>query len=145
MEATQIVLASRPKGLPGDDQFRSETITLPVLKEDEVLVKASYFSVDPYMRGRMNESKSYVPPYKINEPIVGGGIGEIIESKSGKFKKGDIVQGLFPWATESVFNAGDLQKIDIKPGSCFLLSWHPGDAWVNSLFWIVAYWKTKSR
>ena len=112
MQVKQIVLASRPKGMPTNEQFRSETIELPGLQEDEVLVKALYFSVDPYMRGRMNDSKSYVPPYAIDEPIKGGGIGKIEETKSGKFQKGDIVVGLFPWATESINKASSLQKID---------------------------------
>ncbi len=102
MDVKQIVLAIRPKGMPSKEQFRTETIALPELQDGEVLVKALYFSVDPYMRGRMNDAKSYAPPYKIDEPIVGGGIAKIIETKSGNFQKGDIVQGFLPWATESV-------------------------------------------
>ncbi|MEO8824074.1 MAG: NADP-dependent oxidoreductase [Ginsengibacter sp.] len=114
MQVKQIVLASRPKGMPTNDQFREETITLPDLQEDEVLVKALYFSVDPYMRGRMNDSKSYAPPYAIDEPIKGGGISKVQETKSGKFQKGDIVAGLFPWATESINKAAGVQKIDAR-------------------------------
>ena len=112
MEVQQIVLASRPKGLPTKDQFRTETITLPELEDGDVLIKALYFSVDPYMRGRMNDAKSYTAPYKIGEPIMGGGIGKIIDTKAAGFQKGDIVQGFFPWATEFVHKANSLQKID---------------------------------
>ena len=112
MEVQQIVLVSRPKGLPTKDQFRTETITLPELEDGDVLIKALYFSVDPYMRGRMNDAKSYTAPYKIDEPIMGGGIGKIIDTKAAGFQKGDIVQGFFPWATESVHKAHSLQKID---------------------------------
>ncbi|HZI69002.1 MAG TPA: NADP-dependent oxidoreductase [Hanamia sp.] len=112
MDVKQIVLSNRPKGLPSKDDFRTEKITLPQLKNDEVLIKAKYFSVDPYMRGRMNDAKSYTPPYKIEEPIVGGGIGKVLESKSNHFKKDEIVQGHFPWATEFIAKAENLQKIN---------------------------------
>ncbi len=112
MKINQFVLASRPKGMPSKDQFRTETYIVPALREDEVLVEALYFSVDPYMRGRMNDAKSYAPPFKIDEPITGGGIGKIIETKSTSFQKGDVVQGTFPWATQFVHNANSIQKID---------------------------------
>ncbi len=122
MNAQQIVLASRPKGLPTTDNFRTESITLPGLQNGEVLIKTKYFSVDPYMRGRMNDVKSYAPPYNVNAPIYGGGIGEIIESNSDNFKKGDVVRGNFPWATEVVIDAKPLMKIDtnIAPETYFL-------------------------
>jgi len=112
MDIKQIVLASRPKGMPSEEQFRTETVSLPQLQDGEVLVKALYFSVDPYMRGRMNDAKSYAPPYKVDEPIVGGGIAKIVETKSANFQKDDIVQGSLPWATESVAKGQSLQKID---------------------------------
>jgi len=114
MKVKQIVLSSRPKGMPTKDQFRTETFTLPALQDGEVLTKALYFSVDPYMRGRMNDAKSYVAPYKVDEPIVGGGIGKIIETRSSGFQKDDLVQGFFPWATESVHKATTVQKIDTE-------------------------------
>lgn len=114
MKVKQILLASRPKGMPSKDQFRTETVTLPELQDGEVLTKALYLSVDPYMRGRMNDVKSYVAPYKVDEPIIGAGIGKIIETKSSAFQKDDLVQGSFPWATESVHKASTLQKIDTE-------------------------------
>jgi NADPH-dependent curcumin reductase CurA len=74
------------------------------------------------MRGRMNDAKSYAPPYKIDEPIMGGAICEIMETKSGSFQKGDLVQGFLPWATELVHKADSLQKIDtnLAPASYYL-------------------------
>jgi NADPH:quinone reductase len=122
MNAQQIVLASRPKGLPTKENFRTESITLPGLQSGEVLIKTKYFSVDPYMRGKMNDVKSYTPPYNVNAPIYGGGIGEIIESSSDNFEKGDVVRGNFPWATEVVVDAKSAAKIDttIAPETYFL-------------------------
>ncbi len=112
MNAKQIVLASRPQGVPTKENFRTESYTLPALNHEEVLIKGLYFSVDPYMRGRMNDVKSYSPPFRINEPIYGNAIGEIKESKSAGFKQGDLVRGILPWATESVTNAQSIVKID---------------------------------
>jgi NADPH:quinone reductase len=114
MNVKQIVLAGRPKGLPTKDIFRTETVTLPALQEGQVKVKALYFSVDPYMRGRMNDAKSYAPPFEVNAPVYGNAIGEIIESKVVDFKKGDLIRGTLPWATESVVNAKAVIKIDIS-------------------------------
>jgi NADPH-dependent curcumin reductase CurA len=112
MNAQQIVLASRPEGVSGQQNFRTENYTLPSLKEEEVLIKALYFSVDPYMRGRMNDLKSYAKPFGVNEPIYGIAIGEIKESKSTSFKEGDLVRAILPWATESVISAESVIKID---------------------------------
>ncbi len=112
MNAQQIVLANRPLGLPTPETFRTETIPIGELKEGEVLVKGLFFSVDPYMRGRMNDTKSYSPPYELNAPITGGVVGRIEESKTEDFKKGDTVTGVLPWATESIVTARSLKKID---------------------------------
>jgi len=122
MNVQQIVLASRPKGLPTKENFRTESLALPGLQSGEVLIKSKYFSVDPYMRGKMNDVKSYTPPYQVNAPIYGGGIGEVIESESENFKKGDVVRGNFPWATEAVVDSKSLTKIDttIAPATFYL-------------------------
>jgi NADPH:quinone reductase len=122
MNAKQIVLASRPKGLPGKKTFRTETVSLPELEDGEVLVKGLYYSVDPYMRGRMNDVKSYSPPYQVNAPVVGGVIGEIEDTKSDDFKKGDKITGMFPWSTKFIVPAKALRKIDIDiaPASYYL-------------------------
>ena len=122
MNVKQIVLASRPKGLPTKENFRIETVTLPGLQDGEVLVKGLYFSVDPYMRGRMDDAKSYAPPFQVNAPVYGNAIAEIIESKSKNFKKGDLVKGTLSWATESVVNYKSVTKIDtsIAPPTYYL-------------------------
>lgn len=122
MSAKQIILASRPKGLPGKKTFRTETLSLPELKDGEVLVRGLYYSVDPYMRGRMNDVKSYSPPYQVNAPITGGVVGEIEETRSEAFKKGDLITGMLPWATEFLAPAKAIKKIDtsIAPPSYYL-------------------------
>jgi hypothetical protein len=112
MNAQQIVLVSRPNGIPTKENFRTESVALPALNQQEVLIKGLYFSVDPYMRGRMNDVKSYAPPFQLNKPIYGNAIGEIEKSKSPRFKEGDLVRGILPWATETVTNAESIVKIE---------------------------------
>lgn len=114
MNTSRFVLASRPIGLPSSDNFRLENTFTEELKKDEVLLKAWYFSVDPYMRGRMSSAKSYAASYEIDKPIMGGVVAKIIESKSGDLRSGDIVVGTLPWATYSVAKAGDLRKVDVQ-------------------------------
>lgn len=122
MNVRQIVLASRPSGLPAKENFRTEAIVLPDIKDNEVLAEGLYYSVDPYMRGRMNDVKSYVPPYQVGLPINGNVVAEIKESRSDDFKVGDIVKGNLPWATAVVVSAGSIIKIDptIAPPGYFL-------------------------
>lgn len=112
MKAKQIVLASRPKGMPNESNFRFEEIELKSLKSGEVLLKPLYVSVDPYMRGRMSDAKSYAEPFTVNDPIVGGVVAIVEESQSTSFKKGDEVLGMLPWATFCVHDTKGLQKID---------------------------------
>lgn len=122
MKTKQIVLNSRPKGLPTQENFRMEAVDLPKVSNGEVQVKGIYYSVDPYMRGRMNEAKSYVPPYQVGAPIEGGVVAEVVDSKSEQFKSGDKVIGNLPWATEAVVNSKVLKKIDtdLAPASYYL-------------------------
>ena len=112
MTTEQIILTSRPKGLPNLENFRFEDVDLPSVQTGEVLLKGLYYSVDPYMRGRMNEAKSYTPPFQLDKPIEGGVIAEVIESKSDNFKSGDVVLGILPWAKEFIVPEKDLRKID---------------------------------
>jgi len=114
MNTRQIVLASRPKGLPVKENFRFENIELDEIKSGEVLLKSLFLSVDPYMRGRMNDVKSYTPPFEINMPIAGGGVAEVAESRNDSFRKGDTVYGMLPWATYSVNTGANIRKIDTK-------------------------------
>jgi NADPH:quinone reductase len=112
MKTKQIVLHTRPKGKPTLSNFKTIEVELPALKEEEVLLKALYYSVDPYMRGRMNDAKSYVTPFTINAPIEGGVVAEVIESKSNNYSIGDVVVGMLPWQENTVSNEANIQKID---------------------------------
>ena len=93
----EIRLASRPNGIPAAANFTLVRTELDPLPDQQVLVRNLYMSVDPYMRGRMNEGKSYVPPFALGQPLEGGAIGEVIESRAQEFKPGDIVTSRFGW------------------------------------------------
>ena len=122
MTTKQIVLASRPKGSPTLDNFKFENIELPEIQIGEVLLKGLYYSVDPYMRGRMNDAKSYVPPFQVDQPIESSVIATVSESKSDNFKPGDMVSGMLPWRKEFIAVEKSLHKIDatIAPASYYL-------------------------
>jgi NADPH-dependent curcumin reductase CurA len=104
-------LKSRPKGMPTHDNFELKDIELPALGEGMIRVQNRWLSVDPYMRGRMNEVKSYVPPFQVGEPMEGGAIGEVIESKAEGFAPGDLVQHMGGWRDEAVVPARAAQKL----------------------------------
>ncbi|WP_442956511.1 NADP-dependent oxidoreductase [Paenibacillus sp. YIM B09110] len=108
----KILLRSRPQGWPTDENFEFQEAPLPQPGEGQVLIRAIYLSVDPYMRGRMSAAKSYVEPYRIGEVIEGGGVGEVIESRSDKFQPGDKVLGMLGWQLYGVADADKLRKID---------------------------------
>ncbi len=112
MKVRQFVLASRPSGLPVEGNFRIENKELPELKEDEVLLKSWYISVDPYMRGRMSDAKSYSAPFEIDKPISGSAVAKVVESKSALLKPGDTVQGFLPWSTYSIGKVENFRKVD---------------------------------
>ena len=109
----EILLKSRPKGRPTKDDFKINEIDKPKPNDGEVLLKSKYVSVDPYMRGRMRDEKSYVPPFQLNEPIEGGIIAEVIESKNEKFKIGEYVNGSnLQWKIFQTSTGENLQKVD---------------------------------
>lgn len=112
MKTKSILLNSRPQGMPTQDNFKFTEEELPDLQEGEVLLKALYVSVDPYMRGRMSDAKSYAAPYQVHEPIVGGIVAEVVESRNDQYKKGTIVEGRLPWQTYSISQGKDLNIID---------------------------------
>ncbi|WP_016989071.1 NADP-dependent oxidoreductase [Flavobacterium sp. ACAM 123] len=112
MTTRQIILQSQPVGTPTLKDFKIKSTTLNKIQSGEVLLKGLYYSVDPYMRGRMNDAKSYVAPFKINEPLEGGVVATVVESKSDDFKVGDTVVGNFPWKEMFVANEAKLQKVD---------------------------------
>jgi len=104
-------LKSRPSGLPTEDNFELKPVELPPLADGQVRVKNLWLSVDPYMRGRMNDVKSYVPSFQVGEPMDGGAIGEVIESKAEGFQPGDLVQHMSGWRDEAVVPARIAQKL----------------------------------
>ncbi|MFC0272906.1 NADP-dependent oxidoreductase [Metabacillus herbersteinensis] len=108
----QISLAKRPQGLPNLEDFNFKEGVFPTPVSGEVVVKTLYLSVDPYMRGRMQDAKSYVAPYQLNEVITGGVIGEVVESRSTEFQEGDVVIGMLGWQEYSVASAAELRRID---------------------------------
>ena len=111
----QILLASRPKGEATADNFRLVEAEVPALKDGQVLVRNHFLSLDPYMRGRMNDAKSYAAPQPIDEVMIGGTVGEVVESKSDAFKTGDKVVGMGGWQQYCVVDAsqpGLLRKVD---------------------------------
>ena len=111
----QIVLDNRPEGEAVAGNFKLVTTDTPALNDGEVLVRHHYLSLDPYMRGRMNESKSYAVPQPLGEVMIGGTVGEVVESKHPKFKTGDQVVGMGGWQEYSVVDGnapGMLRKVD---------------------------------
>ncbi|MBT2572486.1 NADP-dependent oxidoreductase [Bacillus sp. ISL-51] len=117
----QIQLARRPEGIPVHEDFRFETISVPEPKDGEVLVKTLYVSVDPYMRGRMQDTKSYVEPFALDAALTGGVIAEVI-SDGAKLKKGDVVIGTLAWQEYSSVSESSLRKVDtgIAPAQAYL-------------------------
>lgn len=108
MNSQQIHLASRPSGMPTQDNFKLVEAELPAIQDGEVLVKNTWMSVDPYMRGRMVVSDSYIAPFEINEVLEGGAIGEVIESKNADFPVGSKVSNISGWRTTFISDGSDL-------------------------------------
>jgi NADPH-dependent curcumin reductase CurA len=104
-------LMSRPQGLPAIDDFALEDIDLPPVADGQLRVRNLWLSVDPYMRGRMNDVKSYVPPFALGQPMEGGAIGKVLESKAEGFVPGDLVQHMAGWRDEAVIDARTAQKL----------------------------------
>ena len=104
-------LMSRPTGLPTADNFALKEFALPAMADGMVHLANRYLSVDPYMRGRMNDVKSYVPPFQINAPMEGGAIGEVVESRDPGFAPGDMVMHMAGWRDEAVVPAAALNKL----------------------------------
>ena len=122
MNTKQIVLSSRPKGKPVMANFETKNIDLPELADKEIILEAMYFSVDPYMRGRMNDAKSYAPPFELGKPITGGVIAKVIKSNATNFKENDLVTGNLPWQQHCIATENSVVKIDttIAPASYYL-------------------------
>ena len=117
-----IVLSKRPEGLPKLSDFKTITESVPELSTGEMLLQTKFVSVDPYLRGRMNDVKSYIPPFEIDKPITSGIIAEVMASKNEAFTKGDFVSGMLPWKEKSISNGEGLLKVDASkaPLSAYL-------------------------
>lgn len=120
--AREIHLAARPQGWPTPDDFRTVDTPLPDPGPGEVLVRNTFLSVDPYMRGRMNDVKSYVPPFALDAPMDGGAVGEVIASATDDLAVGDTVLHQAGWRTHALLPAGAARRIDVSqvPASAYL-------------------------
>jgi hypothetical protein len=117
-QAREIRLKSRPVGTPAADNFELAEIELPALKDGEALVRNLWMSVDPYMRGRMYDRPSYVPPFQLGEALQGGAIGEVVQSNDPNLKPGDLVESMLGWRDHFVAFGGALQRLpaeDVPP------------------------------
>jgi len=118
----QVLLASRPHGAINEGNFRIVDVPLPQPGDGEVLVRNEWLSLDPYMRGRMSDAKSYVPPAALDAVMVGQTVGEVIASRDPRFAVGDKVLTALGWQSHGVAKAADLTKVDAKraPPSYYL-------------------------
>ncbi len=108
----EIRLKRRPEGLPVDSDFELARVPMPEIRDGELLVRNIYMSVDPYMRGRMMDRKSYVPPFQLNQPLDGGAVGQVVDSKSHGFKIGDYVLNFQGWREYVVSDGTGLTLVD---------------------------------
>ena len=108
----QIILAARPEGLPKETDFSLVEAPVPEPADGQFLVKNNYLSVDPYMRGRISEIKSYAEPVVIGDVMVGGTVGRVIESKHPSYKQGDVVVGYLGWQEYALSDGTGIQQFD---------------------------------
>ncbi|HEY2068822.1 MAG TPA: NADP-dependent oxidoreductase [Rhizomicrobium sp.] len=118
----EIRLKSRPVGMPKPSDFEMAETEIPTPGPGQVLVRNAYMSVDPYMRGRMTDRASYVPPFQIGEALSGGAVGQVVESNNPNWKKGDYVSNFSGWKEWFVSGGGEFQKVDpaIAPIQAYL-------------------------
>lgn len=107
-----IILNKRPVGKPQLSDFKFIKEAMPQISKGEILLKTKFVSVDPYLRSRMSDAKSYIPSFDLNKPISSGCVAEVMESKNGSFKKGDFVTGLLAWKEFQVSSGEELLKVE---------------------------------
>src|ERR1019366_5785909 len=117
IQSREIRLANRPQGEATPDNFSFVTVEVPDPKPGEVQVRNLYMSVDPYMRGRMNEGKSYVPPFEIGKPLEGGAVGRVVASQDEKLPVGSLVLSMFGWREAFVAPASILRVVEASVAS----------------------------
>ena len=118
----QWVLASRPAGPVVESNFTLVDAEVPVLQDGQALIKVHYLSLDPYMRGRMDDAKSYAPPQALGAVMIGGTVGEVVESRTDELNRGDMVVGMGGWQQYFVTDARGVRPIDVRrvPASAYL-------------------------
>lgn len=130
----RIALARRPSGHPVPEDFALEHDPMPVPAENEVLIEVTHLSLDPYMRGRMDDAKSYAPSVQIGGTMTGQGVGRVVEAPGGPFKPGDMVTGMTGWASHAVLPQSEVRKLDnaLSPSVALGILGMPGfTAWTG--------------
>jgi NADPH-dependent curcumin reductase CurA len=122
IQAKEIRLVSRPQGEPLQNNFALSTVELPELQAGEVLVRNSFFSIDPYMRGRMNEGKSYIMPFAVGKALDGAAVGQVVQSRDAAFRPSTWVLSFCGWRDYYIARASQLRTIDatVAPPSAYL-------------------------
>lgn len=117
-----VLFRNRPAGKPAKSDFEIIKEEDPRPGEGEVLLKAHYISVDPYLRGRMRDEESYIPPFKLNEPMESMVVAEVVESRNHNFEKGEFVSGMLKWKEFQISSGTGLNRVDpdLAPPSAFL-------------------------
>lgn len=118
----EIQLASRPQGWPTEENFRLVSTDIPTPGPGQIVVRNTFISVDPYMRGRMNDVASYVPPFALDAPLDGGAVGEVVASEADGFALGDTVLHALGWREYALLDAATVRKVDpaLAPVSTYL-------------------------
>ena len=118
----EIQLAARPQGEPAESDFRLAEAEVQDPGEGQVVVRNTWMSVDPYMRGRMNDRRSYVPPFQIGAPLEGGAVGEVVASRADAVSEGDTVLHQLGWREYAVLDGGAVRKVDtdLAPPQAYL-------------------------
>jgi NADPH-dependent curcumin reductase CurA len=121
----QIFLASRPTGAPIAENFRLESGPMPMPNDGEILVRARYLSLDPYMRGRMNAAKSYAKPIEIGGAMEGETVTEVVKSRHPDYRPGDLSQSRSGWRTHAAISVEGLRRVDpaLAPITTALACW----------------------
>ena len=111
----EVRLAARPVGFPTEATFEIAEVPIPEPADGQVLVRNVYMSVDPYMRGRMNDVRSYTPPFALGEPLDGGAVGQVVRSNHSALREGDCVLSQMGWREHFVADGGALRKVERGP------------------------------
>src|SRR5580692_8306666 len=107
----RVILHSRPEGAPTAENFRTEQVEIPALREGQVLLRTLWLSLDPYMRGRMNDAPSYAPPVAIGEVMTGGTVARVERSLNAAYSAGDLVVAYSGWQEYAISNGSGLQRL----------------------------------